>query len=291
MAEPGSEIVEAANETVQGSSWDWNVVWASVADKFVNIAGRLLACAIILIVGHFIIKFVTKKLLTSKKMEKLEPGVRGFLRTFIKVLLHTLLIVSVIGVLGVPMASVVAVLGAAGAAVALALQGTLGNLASGIMLVVLRPFRVGDFIEQGGNMGTVLEIGLFATTVVTIDNRHVVIPNSALTTSTIINYSSEQTRRVDMVVSAAYGSDVEKVKNVILDYAKRDEKILSDPAPFVRMTDMNDSAIAFTVRMWVKSADYWDVRFNLSENIYDEFNKNGIKIPFKQLDVHVKNDE
>lgn len=291
MAEPGSEIVEAANETVQGSSWDWNVVWASVADKFVNIAGRLLACAIILIVGHFIIKFVTKKLLTSKKMEKLEPGVRGFLRTFIKVLLHTLLIVSVIGVLGVPMASVVAVLGAAGAAVALALQGTLGNLASGIMLVVLRPFRVGDFIEQGGNMGTVLEIGLFATTVVTIDNRHVVIPNSTLTTSTIINYSSEQTRRVDMVVSAAYGSDVEKVKNVILDYAKRDEKILSDPAPFVRMTDMNDSAIAFTVRMWVKSADYWDVRFNLSENIYDEFNKNGIKIPFKQLDVHVKNDE
>lgn len=291
MAEPGSEIVEAANETVHGSSWDWNVVWASVADKFVNIAGRLLACAIILIVGHFIIKFVTKKLLTSKKMEKLEPGVRGFLRTFIKVLLYTLLIVSVIGVLGVPMASVVAVLGAAGAAVALALQGTLGNLASGIMLVVLRPFRVGDFIEHGGNMGTVLEIGLFATTMVTIDNRHVVIPNSALTTSTIINYSSEQTRRVDMVVSAAYGSDVEKVKNVILDYAKRDEKILSDPAPFVRMTDMNDSAIAFTVRMWVKSADYWDVRFNLSENIYDEFNKNGIKIPFKQLDVHVKNDE
>ncbi len=287
MAE-GSEIVEAADKTVQGSSWDWGAVWTSLAEKFMSIAGRLLICAVILVAGHFIIKFVTKKLLNSKQMNKLEPGVRGFLRTFIKVLLNAILIISVVGVLGIPMASVVAVLGAAGAAIALALQGTLGNLASGIMLVVLRPFRTGDFIEVGGNLGTVLEIGLFATTVVTVDNRHVIIPNGTLTTSTIINYSSEEKRRVDMTVSAAYGSDIEKVKAVILDYAKRDSMILDDPAPFVRMTDMSDSSIDFTVRMWVKGKDYWDVRFNLSENIYNEFGKNGIKIPFKQLDIHVR---
>lgn len=287
MAE-GSEIVEAADKTVEGSSWDWSVVWTTVTEKFISIAGRLLICAVILVAGHFIIKFVTKKLLNSKKMEKLDPGVRGFLRTFIKVLLNAILIISVIGVLGIPMASVVAVLGAAGAAIALALQGTLGNLASGIMIVILRPFRIGDFIEVGGNLGTVLEIGLFATTIVTIDNRHVIVPNSTITTSTIINYSSEEKRRVDMTVSAAYGSDVEKVKSVILDYAKRDSLILDDPAPFVRMTDMTDSSLEFTVRMWVKSKDYWDVRFNLSENIYGEFNKNGIRIPFKQLDIHVK---
>ena len=287
MAE-GSEIVETAGKTVEGSSWDWGAVWTSLAEKFMSIAGRLLICVIILIIGHFIIKFVTKKLLNSKKMEKLDPGVRGFLRTAVKVLLNVILIVSVVGVLGIPMASVVAVLGAAGAAIALALQGTLGNLASGIMIIVLRPFRVGDFIEVSGNLGTVIEIGLFATTMVTIDNRHVITPNSALTTSTIINYSSEETRRVDMTVSAAYGSDVEKVKAVILDYAKRDKLILKDPAPFVRMTDMSDSSIDFTVRMWVKSKDYWDVRFNLSENIYEEFGKNGIRIPFKQVDIHVK---
>ena len=156
MAE-GNEIVEAADKTVEGSSWDWGVIWTNIADKVISIAGRLLICVVILIVGHFIIKFVTKKILNSKKMAKLDPGVRGFLRTFIKVLLNTILIVSVVGILGIPMASVIAVLGAAGAAIALALQGTLGNLASGIMLVVLRPFRTGDFIEVGGNLGTVLE--------------------------------------------------------------------------------------------------------------------------------------
>ena len=287
MAE-GSEIVEAADKTVEGSSWDWGVIWTNISDKFISIAGRLLICAAVLIAGHFIIKFVTKKLINSKRMEKLEPGVRGFLRTFIKVLLHTVLIVTAVGILGIPMASVVAVLGAAGAAVALALQGTLGNLASGIMIVILRPFRTGDFIEAGGNLGTVLEIGLFATTVVTIDNRHVIIPNGTLTTSTIINYSSEENRRVDMIISAAYGSDIEKVKAVILDYAKRDSLILNDPAPFVRMTDLSESSIDFTVRMWVKNKDYWEVRYNLSENIYEEFNKNGIHMPYKQIDIHVK---
>ncbi|MBR6921888.1 MAG: mechanosensitive ion channel [Clostridia bacterium] len=287
MAE-GSEIVEAADKTVEGSSWDWGVIWTNIADKVISIAGRLLICVVILIVGHFIIKFVTKKILNSKKMAKLDPGVRGFLRTFIKVLLNTILIVSVVGILGIPMASVIAVLGAAGAAIALALQGTLGNLASGIMLVVLRPFRTGDFIEVGGNLGTVLEIGLFATTVVTIDNRHVIIPNSTLTTSTIINYSSEENRRVDMTVTTAYGTDIEKVKEVILDYAKRDSLILDDPEPFVRMTNLNESSIEFTVRMWVKGKDYWDVRFNLSENIYKEFAANNIRIPAKQLDIHVK---
>ena len=284
----GSEIVEAADKTVEGSSWDWGVIWTNISDKFISIAGRLLICAVVLIAGHFIIKFVTKKLTNSKRMEKLEPGVRGFLRTFIKVLLHTVLIVTAVGILGIPMASVVAVLGAAGAAVALALQGTLGNLASGIMIVILRPFRTGDFIEAGGNLGTVLEIGLFATTVVTIDNRHVIIPNSTLTTSTIINYSSEEKRRVDMIISAAYGSDIEKVKAVILDYAARDSLILNDPAPFVRMTDLSESSIDFTVRMWVMNKDYWEVRYNLSENIYQEFNKYGIQMPYKQIDIHVK---
>jgi len=279
-------VVDTANETIKGSSWNWADVWKSVSDKLVSVAGRLLACVLILLVGHLIIKLVTKKILNSKKMDKLDPGVRGFLRTFIKVLLNLILIVSVIGVLGIPMASVIAVLGAAGAAVALALQGTLGNLASGIMLVVLRPFRVGDFIEVGGNLGTVLEIGLFATTVVTIDNRHVIVPNSTMTTSTLINYSSEELRRVDMVVHTAYGTDMEKAKQVILDYAKEDKYILDDPAPFVRMTDMGDS-MEYTVRMWVKNADYWDARFNLSENICKKFAENGINVPHHQIDLHV----
>ena len=267
---------------------DWSSLWTAIASKFISIAGRLLLCAVILVAGYFIVKLVTKKILASPKMEKLDPGVRSFLRTFIKVVLNAVIIISVVGILGIPMASVITVLGAAGAAIALALQGTLGNLASGIMIVVLRPFRVGDFIEYSGNLGTVLEIGLFATTVVTIDNRHVIIPNSALTSSTIINYSSEENRRVDMVISAAHGTDIEKVKEVILNYARHEKLILKDPAPFVRMTDMTERSINFTVRMWVKNADYWDARFNLSENIYNEFAKHGIQIPFNQLDIHLK---
>ena len=280
------QVVDTAAKTVEGSSWDWSAVWSSVSEKLVSIAGRLIACILILIIGHFIIKLVTKKVLNSKKMDKLDPGVRGFLRTFIKVLLNAILIVTVVGILGIPMASVIAVLGAAGAAIALALQGTLGNLASGIMLVVLRPFRVGDFIEIGGNLGTVLEIGLFATTILTIDNSHVIVPNGTMTTSTVINYSSEELRRVDMVVHTAYGTDMEKAKQVILDYAKNDEYILDDPAPFVRMTNMGDS-MEYTVRMWVKNADYWNARFNLSENICAEFAKNGIAVPHQQVDLHV----
>lgn len=280
-------VIDTANETIEGSSWNWGEVWKSVSDKLVSIAGRLLACILILIIGHFIIKLITKKLLNSKKMNNLDPGVRGFLRTFVKILLNVILIVSVIGVLGIPMASVIAVLGAAGAAIALALQGTLGNLAAGIMLVVLRPFRVGDFIEISGNLGTVLEIGLFATTVRTIDNRHVIVPNSTMTNSTLINYSSEELRRVDMVVHTAYGTDMEKAKQIILDYAKEDKYILDDPAPFVRMTDMGDS-MEYTVRMWVKNADYWDARFNLSENICARFAENGIAVPHHQVDIHVK---
>lgn len=281
-------LLSAAVEDVEKAASGWSNIWAMIGEKAISIAGRLVVCAIILLTGHFLIKFVTKKLLNSKRMEKMDPGARGFLRTGIKIVLNAVLIISVVGVLGIPMASVVAVLGAAGAAIALALQGTLGNLASGIMILILRPFRTGDFIEVGGNLGTVLEIGMFATTIVTIDNRHVITPNSAITTSTVINYSSEENRRVDMTVSAAIGTDIEKVKAVILDYAKRDELILNDPAPFVRMTDITDSSVDFTVRMWVKNKDYWDVRFNLSENIYNEFNKNGIRIPFKQLDIHVK---
>lgn len=286
------EITEAVTEAAGGSAaqtpFDWNAVWASLSEKFISLAMRLGGAIIILIAGHFLIKFITKKLITEKRMKKLEPGTVGFIRTLVKVVLNALLIVTAVAVLGVPMASVIAVLGAAGAAVALALQGTLGNLASGIMLIVHRPFRHGDFIEVNGNLGTVLEIGLFSTKIRTVDNKHVIIPNGTLTNSTIINYSSEELRRVDMVVSAAYGTDIEKVKQVILKYAEGDAQILKDPAPVVRMKDMSTSSIDFTVRVWVENKDYWDVRFNLSENIYTEFFKNGIEIPFNQLDVHVK---
>ena len=283
MSEETTAVVSSGGNII-----DINAIWLSLSEKAISIAIRLLSCVIVLIIGYLIIKFVKKRLNKSKALAKLDASAASFIRAAVRVLLAIVLGVTVVAILGVPMASVIAVLGSAGAAIALAIQGTLGNLASGIMIVVLRPFRAGDFIEVGGNLGTVLEVGLFSTRVRTPDNRHVVIPNSTLTSSTIINYSSEETRRVDMVASAAYGTDIEKVKAVILAYAESDGQILKDPAPTVRMKDMNTSSIDFTVRVWVKNKNYWDVRFNLSENIYNEFKKNGIEIPFNQLDVHVK---
>lgn len=287
LAADTGAVTEAA-EKASAESFSWNTAWATISDFFIRFAGKLIACVIIFFVGRLIIKFIKKRLENSKKLSKADPNVRRFTITAVKVTLNIIMIVSIISVLGIPIASIVAVIGAAGAAIALALQGTLGNFASGVLLLILRPFRSGDFIEAGGYSGTVVEIGLFSTTVLTTDNRRVIIPNSSLTGATIVNYSSEKTRRVDMTVSVAYGTDIEKVKEVILDFAKTEPTVLKDPAPFVRMTDMKDSAIVFTVRLWVNNADYWKTRFDLSESIYNRFAEKGIHIPFNQLDIHVK---
>lgn len=186
------------------------------------------------------------------------------------------------------MASIVAVIGSIGLAISLAVQGALGNLASGIMLLVFKPFRIGDFIESEEYSGTVSDMGVFYTTLLSTDNRTVVIPNKLLTESTIVNYSTQEKRRLDIQLDVAYGSDLELVKQTVLEVAARHGEVLNDPSPSVRLTEMRDSSLRVTLKLWCANSDYWALKYSLLEEILEEFGNAGIDIPFPQLDVHVK---
>lgn len=262
-------------------------ILTSFVDGCIDIAWKLLAALLVLAIGSFIIRFFMKHFLIEHKHSKMDATVRRYIRTFVKAGLNILMVTIIVGILGVPLASVVTVLGAAGAAIALALQGSLSNLASGIMLLIFHPFKLGQYIETDSTGGTVEDIGLFYTTVITPDNRRIVIPNSTLTSATITNYSVQPTRRVDIVFDVAYGTEIERVKSVVLDLARSHEHVLKDPALFLRMTEMSDSSIKFTLRVFCNSSDFWETKFDLTEGIYEELNRCGITIPFPQMDVHI----
>ncbi len=249
---------------------------------------KLLGALAVLIIGLWIVKIIsnqTGKLMTKRNMDE---SLKGFLTSMINILLKTLVIISALGMLGVEMTSFIAILGAAGLAVGLALSGTLQNFAGGVMILIFKPFKAGDFIEAQGYMGVVKEIQIFVTIITTVDNKTVIIPNGGLATGSLINYSIQPTRRVDWTVGFAYGDDYDKAKKVVMDIFKKDKRILSDPEPFVALGALADSSVNMTVRAWVKGEDYWDVFFDFNENVYKEFAKNGINIPFPQLDVHLQ---
>ena len=260
-----------------------------IVDWCIDIGGKLIIALLVLIIGSLLIKFVMK-LLNKRKLGKHEdPTVRRFLLNFIKISLNVLLVVTVIAIMGVPMASVVAVIASAGVAVGLALQGSLSNLAGGIMILIFRPFKLGDFIDAGGMSGSVMDIGIFYTTLKTGDNKSITIPNGSLMNDKVINYSVHDTRRVDFTFSVAYGTDVDKVRAILLEEAEKHEKALKDPAPFCRLSKQNANSLDFVLRIWVNSSDYWTVNFDVLEAVNNRFKEEGIEIPFTQMDVHVKN--
>ncbi|MGM9636616.1 MAG: mechanosensitive ion channel family protein [Eubacteriales bacterium] len=261
-----------------------------------DLAWKLLGAALVLIIGKLIINFIISRMKKGSVLRnKLGHGdrdatVRGFVINFVNISLHIFLVVSIVSILGIPLASIVTVLGSAGVAISLAIQGALGNLASGVMLLVFKPYENGDYIETEDKGGTVTEIGIFYTTLKTPDNRTIVVPNSNLTTTTLINYSKEKTRRLDIEVEVAYGSDVEAVKRTVRRVTDRHPEIVADPAPFIRLTEMRDSALCLTLRVWCESAVFWDLKFNLLEEIYVALGEDGIRIPFNSMDVYVHED-
>lgn len=254
----------------------------------ISIAVRLLAAAILLIVGNFIIKFFMKRLKNGRFAEKADKTVVSFTVSFVRVVLYVLLAVMVVAALGVDMASIIAVIGSVGLAISLAVQGTLSNLASGIMILVFKPFKEGDYIEANGEGGTVTDLGIFYTTLCTPDNKVVVIPNSSVTSNVLKNYSSMETRRVDVSLTLAHGTDLELVRKVAYGLLNETEKILSDPQPGVKMSEVNGGNIVVSVRAWVKNEDFWDVKFLLNEKLYEKLGEAGVQIPHSQLDVHLK---
>lgn len=257
----------------------------------VNIAWRLLAAFVIFVVGAVIIRAIIKKLKNGRFAEKTESTVHHFVVAFVKIALYVMLAVLVVATLGVPIASIVAVIGSVGLAISLAVQGTLSNLASGIMILVFKPFREGDYIESDGVGGTVTELGIFYTTLCTPDNKKVVIPNGNVTSNVLTNYSAKDTRRVEIKLDMAYGTDLDFAKNIVRGVLARHDEILPDPAPFIRMTEMGDHAVIMTVRVWCKREDYWTVNFNLTEDFYSSLEAEGIRVPYQQMDIHIKNDD
>ncbi|MBT8129968.1 MAG: mechanosensitive ion channel [Gammaproteobacteria bacterium] len=249
---------------------------------------NILFALLIFIVGKYLVGVITR--LVKKLMEKahMDKILVNFIGSIIKTVLLLFVVIAALDQLGVNTTSLIALIGAAGLAIGLALQGSLQNLASGVMLIVFRPFTDGDFVEAGGTMGVVEEIGIFTTKMRTGDNKEVIVPNGQIFGGIITNYSKRDTRRVDMVFGIGYGDDILKAKEVITGIVEADERILKDPAPLIAVGELADSSVNFNVRPWVKSADYWSVYFDLNEKIKLAFDMNGISIPFPQMDVHLE---
>ena len=244
-----------------------------------TVVGKVLLAIVVWFVGKFIVNKLLGLVGKIKVLDKIEPNTRSFVLSALKWLLYIILVVSIVAILGVPMASVITVLGTAGAAIALSLQGSLSNLAGGIMLVIFRPFKVGDFVEASGVTGTVKEITLFYTVLNTVDNCRINVPNGALMNANIVDYSAEETRRVDLSFASAKSEDPKKIQDLMLDVMGQNEKVLKDPAPFARLSGGTNEAMQFTARAWCKTEDYWDVYFDLTQAITEKLGENGVQAP------------
>ncbi|HNP20094.1 MAG TPA: mechanosensitive ion channel [Fulvivirga sp.] len=250
-----------------------------------------LKALLIFIIGLWIIRIIKNafgRLLTKRNIDE---SLKPFLRSLLYNTLLTLLVLTSLSTLGIQMTSFVAIIGAAGLAIGLALQGTLQNFAGGVIILVLRPFKVGDFIEGGGLSGTVKEIQIFNTVMVTPDNKRIIVPNGGLSNEAITNYSSEDKRRVDMVFGIGYDDDIKKAKDILVELIKADERVLAEPAFRVDVSSLGDSSVNFNVRPWVATPDYWNVYWDFQEKVKLEFDKQGISIPFPQRDVHIYNEK
>ncbi len=264
----------------------------AIVKFFASTGAKLLISLIILFVGFKIVNTIMKKFRKAKLASKMDKSVNSFILSFASIALKAIILITVAAYLGVPMSSMVALVASAGVAIGLALQGGLSNIASGIMILIFRPFSLGDFIENAGQMGTVDSIGIFHTTLATGDNKKVVIPNSILTSQTLINYSAEDTRRVDLEYSAAYECDVDKVKSVIMRTARAIPEALKreDIRPIEIMVAAHDpSGIRYRIRIWCNSEDYWTIAFAMNENVKKAFDSEGIEIPYNKMDVNVVN--
>ena len=248
---------------------------------------QLLLAIIVLIVGLWIINRVVRLVAAGLERGKTDETLAKFLTSLTSIILKALLLISVAGMVGIETTSFIAILGAAGLAIGLALQGSLGNFAGGVLILLFRPYKVGDFIDAQGVAGTVKEIQIFNTIITTPDNKRIIIPNGAISNGIITNVSAEPTRRVDFVFGIGYDDDIAKTKQTLVGILTGDSRIKADPEPFVVVSEMADSSVNFTVRVWVDAGDYWGVYFDTMEAVKLAFDREGISIPFPQTDVHV----
>lgn len=258
-------------------------------EKAINFGIKVLAAILIYLIGAWLIKKIKGMLKRIFDKKGTDAAIASFTMSIVSIALTIVLIIVTIGTLGIDTTSFAALLAGGGMAIGMALNGTVQNFAGGIMILIFKPFKSGDYIEAQGFAGTVSEVTITSTKLTTVDNRIIIIPNGALSNGTINNYSDQKFRRVDLTVDVEYGTSSDAVKAVLHSIVKEDARILSEPAePFIALSSLKDSSIQFTMRLWVKSSDYWGVYFDTTEKVYNELPKNGIHFPFPQLDVNIK---
>lgn len=283
-----SAPVEAvAEKTYEFLGIDLSGVGEKAAEAVSLYGLSLLAAIIIFVVGRFVVNLITKGIRGLMERRKIDPSLIGFATGLAHALMLTFVIVAALSRIGIQTTSLVAVIGAAGLAVGLALQGSLSNFAAGVLIIIFKPYRVGDYVVASGAEGVVEDIGIFTTTVVTLDHRTQIIPNSVATSGVIENYTKKGIRRLDIVPGVSYGDDIRKVKKVLEEIIAAEPRVLAEPAPFVGVAEMGDSSVNFAFRPWVKVEDYWDLFFHFNEQIKLRFDEEDITIPFPQRDVHL----
>ncbi len=258
-----------------------------ITDFSVTYGTKIIVAILLWIVGLWLVRMISKAFDRVLEKSKTDISLRPFLNGLVNMSLKILLVISIFSTLGIKMTSFVAILGAGGLAVGMALSGTMQNFAGGVMILIFKPFKVGDVIDAQGYVGSVSEIQIFNTILKTPDNKTIIIPNGGLSTSSMINFSTEEKRRVDWTVGVAYGTDLDKAKTILKNLCEQDERILKEPEIFVAVSELADSSVNFALRAWVKATDYWGVFFDMNEKIYKIFEKEGINIPFPQIDVHL----
>lgn len=258
-----------------------------IKDLVIEYGLKLVGAVVVLLIGLWVIKAIGNGAKKAFNKRGMDESLKPFLLSLINILLKVMLFISVLSMVGIAMTSFVAILGAAGLAVGLALSGTLQNFAGGVMLLIFKPFKVGDFIEAQGYTGSVQQIQIFITILATPDNKTVIIPNGPLSTGALVNFSAAPTRRVDWTFGIAYGDDYNKAAAWLMEMMEADDRILKDPAPFTALGQLADSSVNITTRAWVNSADYWGVYFDLQQKFYNGAGARKINIPFPQLDVHM----
>mgnify|MGYP002639448316 CR=1 FL=1 len=262
------------------------VTWLS--ENGMDYAMKLIGAIVVLIIGLWVIKFITNR--TFKLLEKSDvtAALKSFLKSLVSIVLKIILFISILGMLGIQMTTFIAMLTAASLAVAMAFNGTLSNFAGGVMILFFKPFKIGDFIEAQGYMGTVKEIQIFITILTTPDNKTIIIPNGPLSNGSLTNFSTQDVRRVDWTFGIGYGDNYDVAREMIMGFIKDDKRILNEPAePFIVLGALADSSVNITVRVWVNPADFWGVYFEMNEKFYKNAGKHNINIPFPQMDVHV----
>ncbi len=264
-----------------------NLYYDEAMKLVIGYAPKLVLALLTLIIGLWIIKLLARGVAKMLDRSNVDASLQGFLSSLTSMVLKVLLVISVAGMVGIEMTSFIAILGAAGLAVGMALSGTLQNFAGGVMILVFRPYKVGDFVEMQGFSGVIQEIQIFNTILTTGDNKTIILPNAPIASGSVVNYSTQPRRRVDFTFGIGYQDDIDRAKKVILSTIASDERVLQDPEPFIAVSELADSSVNFVVRVWAKSGDYWGVYFSGLENVKKALDRERISIPYPQQDLHL----